>query len=41
MLLTLGGISIFLTLWIAKRMRILDAETAPYSTVLQTFAYFV
>lgn len=40
MLLTLGGISIVLTLWIAKRMRILDAETAPYSTVLQTLIYF-
>ena len=40
MLLTLGGISIFLTLWICKRMRILDSETAPYSTVLQGLAYF-
>ena len=40
MLLTLGVISIVLTLWIAKRMRILDSETAPYSTVLQGTAYF-
>jgi len=30
MLLTLGVISIVLTLWIAKRMRILDSETAPF-----------
>ena len=40
MLLTLGAISIVLTLWIAKRMRILDSETAPYSTVFQTVSYF-
>jgi len=40
MLLTLGGISIFLTLWIAKRMRILDSETAPYATVIQGIIYF-
>lgn len=40
MLLTLGGISIVLTLWIAKRMRILDSETAPYSTVFQGLSYF-
>jgi len=30
-----------LTLWIAKRMRILDSETAPYATVLQALVYFV
>jgi len=29
-----------LTLWIAKRMRILDAETAPYATIFQTLIYF-
>lgn len=40
MLLTLGVISIVLTLWIARRMRILDGETAPYVTVPQTIAYF-
>jgi len=40
MLLTLGGISIVLTVWIAKRMRILDGETAPYITTPQTLAYF-
>lgn len=41
MLLSLGVISIVLTLWIAKRMRILDQETAPYLTMGQTLIYFV
>lgn len=40
MLLILGLISIVLTLWIAKRMRILDSETAPYMTAPQTISYF-
>ena len=40
MLLSLGVISILLTLWIAKRMRILDGETAPYLTIPQTLSYF-
>ena len=40
MLLSLGVISIALTLWIAKRMQILDSETAPYLTVPQTLSYF-
>ena len=40
MLLTLGVISIVLTVWMAKRMRILDGETAPYMTTLQTVSYF-
>ena len=40
MLLSLGVISIVLTVWIAKRMRILDGETAPYYTTPQTLAYF-
>ena len=40
MLLTLGVISIVLTVWIAKRMRILDGETAPYITTPQTLVYF-
>lgn len=40
MLLSLGVISIVLTVWIAKRMRILDGETAPYLTMPQTLAYF-
>ena len=40
MLLSLGVISIAITLWLAKRMRILDSETAPYLTVPQTLSYF-
>ena len=40
MLLTLGVISIVLTVWMAKRMRILDGETAPYMTTPQTVSYF-
>ena len=40
MLLSLGVISIGLTVWIAKRMRILDGETVPYLTIPQTLAYF-
>jgi len=40
MLLSLGVISIFLTVWMAKRMRILDGETAPYLTIPQTLSYF-
>ena len=40
MLLSLGVISIGITVWIAKRMRILDGETAPYFTMPQTLAYF-
>ncbi len=40
LLLSLGVISIVLTLWIARRMRILDGETAPYMTIPQTLSYF-
>jgi len=40
MLLSLGVISIVLTIWIAKRMRILDGETAPYLTMPLTLGYF-
>ncbi len=40
MLLSLGVISVVLTVWIAKRMRILDGETAPYLTTPQTLVYF-
>ena len=40
MLLSLGVISILLTVWIAKRMHILDSETAPYLTIPQTLSYF-
>lgn len=41
MLLTLGVISIILTLWMCKRMGILDAETAPYLFMPLTLSYFV
>jgi len=41
MLLTLGVISIVLTLWLCKRMNILDAETAPYLYMPLTLNYFV
>jgi len=41
MLLTLGVISVLLTLWMCKRMGILDAETAPYLFVPLTLSYFV
>lgn len=41
LLLSLGVISIVLTVWIAARMRILDHETAPYVTIPQTLSYFV
>ncbi len=40
MLLSLGVISIFFVIWMCKRMRILDEETAPYITVPQTLSYF-
>ena len=40
MLLILGTISIGLVLMMCARMRILDHETAPYSTVPQTLSYF-
>lgn len=41
MLLTLGVISVLLTLWLCKRMGILDVETAPYLYVPLTLTYFV
>ncbi len=41
LLLTLGAFSIGLTMWMAVRMRILDHETAPYTTIPQTLSYFV
>jgi multicomponent Na+:H+ antiporter subunit E len=40
MLLTLGVISIVLTLWLCARMGILDSETAPYLHVPLTLGYF-
>ncbi len=41
MLLTLGGISIVLVIYLCKRMQILDGETAPYIYIPQTLYYFV
>ena len=41
MLLTLGVISIVLTLWLCKRMDILDGETAPYLHMPLTLNYLV
>lgn len=41
MLLSLGAISIVLTLWLCARMGILDGETAPYLYVPLTLNYFV
>ena len=41
MLLTLGAISIVLTLWLCKRMDILDGETAPYLHMPLTLNYLV
>ena len=41
MLLTLGAISIVLTLWLCKRMDILDGETAPYLYMPLALNYFV
>lgn len=41
MLLSLGVISMLIVIWMCKRMRILDKETAPYITVPQTLSYFV
>lgn len=40
LLLTLGAISLALVLIMTIRMRIVDEETAPYTTVPQTLAYF-
>lgn len=39
-ILTLGAISLCLVLLICSRMKILDRETAPYLSILQTLAYF-
>ena len=41
MLLSLGVISVVLTLWLCKRMGILDRETAPYLYLPLTMSYFV
>lgn len=41
MLLILGTISIALVVFMTLRMKIMDAETAPYLTIPQTLSYFV
>jgi len=40
MILTFGAISIAIVVWMCRRMAILDSETVPYMTTIQTFAYF-
>jgi len=39
MLITLGVISIGFVIWLCKRMKILDIETVPYSTLPRTLPY--
>jgi len=41
MILTFGAISISIVVWMCRRMGILDHETVPYMTVLQTLSYYV
>lgn len=41
MILTFGVISIAIVIWMCVRMGILDAETVPYLSLLQTLSYFV
>lgn len=41
MILTFGVISIAIVLWMCSRMKILDGETVPYMTSLQTLSYYV
>lgn len=41
MILTFGAISIAIVVWMSRRMGILDAETVPYLSILQTLSYFV
>ena len=41
MILTFGAISIAIVVWMSRRMGILDAETVPYLSLLQTISYFV
>ena len=40
MILTFGVISIVIVVWMARRMGILDGETAPYGTIVQTVSYY-
>ena len=41
MILIFGAISIAIVIWMCARMRILDGETVPYTSILQTLSYFV
>ncbi|MEP1229755.1 MAG: Na+/H+ antiporter subunit E [Litorimonas sp.] len=41
MLLTLGVISIAFVVWLCKRMKIMDVETAPYETTPRVLRYFI
>ncbi len=41
MILTFGVISIAIVVWMCRRMGILDGETVPYLSILQTLSYFV
>jgi len=41
LILTFGAISIAIVVWMCARMGILDRETAPYESILQTLSYFV
>jgi len=41
MILTFGAISIAIVVWMCRRMGILDGETVPYLSLLQTISYFV
>ncbi|MDB2438421.1 Na+/H+ antiporter subunit E [Hellea sp.] len=41
LILTFGVISIAIVVWMCARMRILDGETVPYLSSLQTVSYFV
>jgi len=41
MILTFGAISVAIVVWMCRRMGILDGETVPYLSILQTLSYFV
>ena len=41
MILAFGVISIAIVLWMCARMGLLDGETVPYMTTLQTLSYYV
>ena len=41
MILAFGAISIGIVVWMCARMGLLDGETVPYMTTLQTLSYYV